>query len=412
MPKKQVLAVFFFGLLVSLVSVLPAHAHGDSVVPQVADGAGVIRTKFDFTNMSPVERISKIKLLFFRQDGSAWSVPTNQGTNSEFTLSLGRFQTLRIETLGTTSTLTSGYAIIRNTEATTIFDEDFEVATTVYYEILSGSNVVDTVSVPMGQPALSFVIPVEIDSSKNLFTGFAIVNLVNLNNNVQLKLWKASTPSSADATDDGTVNFTLNPNEQRARYLNESGFFPTKTTFKGMLLGFSSKPVAILGLLQTSTPGGLQYATLVPAYEDNLRKDTYMHLRQEFPLDADIPISDYFNNADDDFPWDLVYESQSNTSRRLVPQNGALVSVVGTQSETQFDNISLEQLQARTYDANNIDLSDGSSNLVRGFAFAIKTALGRYVKVRVAEVYSLDRVRSDGTTRVNKDLALEIFVYR
>ena len=412
MPKKQVLVVLFLALLASLISVLPAFAHGDSVVPQVADGAGVIRTKFDFTNLSPVERITKVKILFFRQDGSAWSVPTNQGTASEFTLNLGRFQTLRIETLGTTSTLTSGYAIIRNTESTTIFDEDFAVATTVYYEVLSGSNVVDTVSVPIGQPALSFIIPVEIDSSKNLFTGFAIVNLAASSNNVQLKLWKASTPSTADATDDGTVTFTLSAREQRARYLNESEFFPTKTTFKGMLLGFSASPVAILGLLQTSTPTGPQYATLVPAYEDSLRKDTYMHLRQEFPLDADIPLSDYFNNADDDFPWDLVYESQSSTSRRLVPQNGALFSVVGTLTETGFDDLSLEQLQARTYSASNIDLSDGSTNLVRGFTFAIKTGLGRYVKIRVAEVYSLDRVRQDGSTRVNKDLALEIFVYR
>src|SRR5688572_18907386 len=270
MPNKQVFVVFFLAVLVFLVSVLPALAHGDSVVPQVADGAGVIRTKFDFTNLSPVERITKVKILFFRQDGSAWSIPTNLGTASEFTLSLGRFQTLRIETLATTSPSTSGYAIIRNSELTTIFDEDFEVATTVYYEILSGSNVVDTVSVPMGQPALSFIIPVEIDSSKNLFTGFAIVNLTGSSNNVQLKLWKASTPSSSDATDDGTVTFTLNANEQRARYLNESEFFPTKTTFKGMLLGFSALPVAILGLLQTSTPAGPQYATLVPAYEDTL----------------------------------------------------------------------------------------------------------------------------------------------
>lgn len=412
MPKKQVFAVFSLALLASLISVLPAFAHGDSVVPQVADGAGVIRTKFDFTNLSPVERISKVKILFFRQDGSAWSVATNQGTASEFTLSLGRFQTLRIETLGTTSPTISGYAIIRNSEITTIYDEDFEVATTVYYEVLSGSNVVDTVSVPMGQPALSFVFPVEIDSSKNLFTGFAIVNLAGSSNNVQLKLWKASTPSSSDATDDGTVNFTLNANEQRARYLNESEFFPTKTSFKGMLLGFSAKPVAILGLLQTSTPGGPQYATLVPAYEDTLRKDTYMHLRQEFPLDGDIPISDYFNNADDRFPWDLLYESQSNTSRRLVPQNGALFSAMSTLTETQFDDVTLEQLKARTYSTSNIDLSDGSTNLVRGFAFAIKTALGRYVKIRIAEVYTLDRIRSDGSTRVNKDLALEILVYR
>src|SRR5262245_56744160 len=107
-----------------LIAAVPALAHGDIVVPQVADGLGAdgtrYKTKFDIVNLSQLEKITKVKLIFSRQDGTAWSLGTNQGTGSEFTLSLGPLQTIRIETNGTPA-LTSGYAIVRNTEITSVF---------------------------------------------------------------------------------------------------------------------------------------------------------------------------------------------------------------------------------------------------------------------------------------------------
>src|SRR5437867_4335083 len=106
-------------LLITMASffwTVPAWAHGDKVIPQVVDGAGVARTKFDITNLSfdPNLRITRVKVLFFLQNGSPWSIPTNRGTVSEVNLDLGMFQTIRIETLGTTQNQTAGYAIIRN----------------------------------------------------------------------------------------------------------------------------------------------------------------------------------------------------------------------------------------------------------------------------------------------------------
>src|SRR4030095_1540605 len=351
MLKGRISRILFFIPLFLLLRSFPLWAHGDKAIPQVFDGGGVGRTKFDLTNLSPEFPISKLSVQFFGQDGSPWTVTTNQGTGTSFNLNLGPFQTTRIETTGASPSLTVGYAIVRNTERTTQFAEDFEVAITVFFEILNGPNVVDTVSVPVGQPTVSFAFPVEMDNAVNLFTGFAIVNLTDADNNVALTLYESTTSgSSIPPPNSGTVNLTLNSRQQRAQFLNESNLFPTRTKFKGMLLGFSSGPVAILALLQTGTPFGVQFATLVPAYQDALRRNTHMYLQQGLPLDADLPISDYTGNSEDSAPWDILYETLSPTMRRLVPQSGAMVAPIGVRSDNQFDNeVTLEVLPGLVY---------------------------------------------------------------
>jgi hypothetical protein len=388
---------------------LPLCARGDKVIPQVPDGIGgdgsVWKTKFDITNLGPTTgtRITNVKLLFFHQNGTPWTIGTNVGTVSEITLDLGAFQTIRIETSAATA-LTSGYAILRNLEPSNEFSEDYEVAITVFYEISRGGGIIDTVSVPVGQPTMSWVFPVETETARNLVTGFAVVNLSGAPNTLTLSLWRATTPTSGNATQQQQIDITLDANEQRARFLNESSLFPNVTSFKGMLLGQADRPVSILALLQTPAPGGVQYATLVPAYQDALRRNTAMYLRQGFPLDADIPVSDYIGNAEDTLPWDLLYETQSTTARRLMTRSGAAFSVIGSRSAEQFDNdVSITFLRGLTYDTNPIDLSDNSANLVSGFTFAIRTALGQYVKVRIAEVINRGS---------EFDLALEMYVYR
>lgn len=421
MPKERVYRIVFLTLLTIVAQSVVAFAHGDRVIPQVAEGtlAGLTyRTKFDIINLSPRQRISKVKVLFFRQDGSPWSVLTNQGTVSEITLNLGLDQTIRIETSGSTAALTAGYAIIRNMETTfSTYSDDFEVGISVFYEILSGPDVVDTVSVPTGQPTLEWIFPVETNDAKKLYTGFAIVNLANESNKVTLTLLEATTPSSKDGTLGPPVEFTLNANEQKARFLNESGLFPSKTTFKGMLVGYSEKPVSILALLQTSTPSGVQYATLVPSYLDAMRRNTYTFLpqpllgRSGMPLDVDSLVVDYFqeNRLDQALPWDLIYETQTRTTRRLVPKNAATLAVIGSRTAVQFDDITLDELKGYSYSSSNIDMSDASANLKENFAFAVKTSLGRYAKLHVASVIKATDA-STGDTYSN--LALEIYVYR
>jgi hypothetical protein len=160
---------------------------------------------------------------------------------------------------------------------------------------------------------------VEIDSGSNLLTAFAIVNLLAGTNTVRMQLFRESSPSSGPASDGGSAAVTLNPAEQKALFLYP-GIFPSAGSFAGMLTGKTDGPVAILALLQSPTPTGVQYATMVPAYLDSLRRNTYMYLRLGYSLDADRCISDYWWDQnqihepgiepDVTIPWDLLFERQ------------------------------------------------------------------------------------------------------
>ncbi len=403
---------FFPWVAVSLMVALaaPALAHGDRVIPQVADGINgdtIFRTKFDITNLDVSNTLSKVTLLFFQQNGSPWTVATNQGTGSQIPLNLGPRQTLRIETLGTSS-LKSGYAIVRDLETTTVYPDDYDVGITVYFEIARGGAVIDTISVPAGQPTSYWTFPVQTEITQELVTGFAIVNLADSPVSVKLDLYQAGATPSSSASFYATYTLALNAKEQRAVYLNQ--LFPSLSSFRGSLEAESldastqvSKPVAVVALLQTPTPTGLQYATMVPTYFDYLVRNSAVLLAQGYSLDADMTLSDYL--AQDSRPWDVLfqYNSSNSAQRTLVAQNGASLASIGSRDPTAFDAISLSDLRGLTYGLQSIDMSDGSSNLQSNFTFAIKTNLGRYAKVRVSRVITEDS---------GKSLGLEVYVYR
>jgi hypothetical protein len=314
---------------------------------------------------------------------------------------VGAFQTVRIETLGTGS-LTAGYAILRNLENPTSFAEDYQLNISIYYEVKKFNEVIDTVTVVVGQPTIAWVNPAEVDTSKNLLTGLAIVNLSNSSNSVVFHLYKATNSPSGPAADTAIVTIILRPNEQRAIFLTDAVLFPNLTSFKGMLLGIAEKPVAILSLLQTPTPTGVQFATMVPAYADALRRNSNIYLKETFPLDADQPASDYYLNRSDAAPWDLLFE-QTASGRQLTPQSGAQLAAIGNLSDSQFNSYTIEQLQGLTYSANPIDMGNTSANLIPGFTFGVKTGLGRYAKIRIVDVIQRD---------TSRDLALRVFVFR
>jgi hypothetical protein len=421
MTKRTLYMVALAILLLPFLRAVPAVASGDKIVPHVVNGLDSVanltyRTKFDITNLGPDPStpITKVTVLFRKTDGTPWTLATDQGTVSEVPLNLGAYQTIRITTLGN-GVFAHGYVIVRNLEATTAYAEDYEVAITVYYEVLSGNNIVETVSVPLGQPTVKWGFPVEIDSSKRLDTGFAIADLSGAQNQITLQLMQATTPTSNQATSGGSATLTLNANEKQARMLTE--FFPSATKFKGMLFGQSiGGPVAILALEITPVQTGSQYATMVPAYIDSLRRNTMTYLPQGYSLDADLPVVDYLHNENDpldqdlETPWDVLFQTTSGStngaSRSLVPQQGATLSIIGIKDGSQFDGLTQEYLRSLNYTGDSIDLSDGtSSQLQVGFTFAIKTGLGHYVKVRIRDYVGY----SDSAY---KDMMLEIFVYK
>jgi hypothetical protein len=440
MTKRRVWTTVLSLLILPLLRAVPAMAIGDKVVPHVVDGIqgdGIrYRTKFDITNISPALnfRITKVTVLFFRNDGTPWTVGIKDPTDSSRTLNVssytpdfGTSQTIRIETLGA-GALASGYAIVRNLEtAWDVFPDAYEVALTVYFEVLArnsggGYDIIDTVSVPAGQPTISFTFPVEIDRtvSPNLLTGFAMVNLTDTQNTVTMELWETRSPLTGNAVKYAqTANITLSSSQTTKKtvgFLHETQFFPNIQKFKGIAVATAQYPVSIMSLLQTPTPTGVQFATLVPAYLDALRRNTLMYLPQGFSLDADVPIVDYYRDetatVDDyyEMTWDLLFETigTAGTSRRLTAQQGATFAVIGNQTVDQFDNITLSDLldpAKYTFTGDFIDLNNGSTNLRQGFTFAIKTTLGRYARVRIRDVI----LREPDTV---KDLTLEIYVYK
>ncbi|MFH1573898.1 MAG: hypothetical protein ABIG68_07925 [Acidobacteriota bacterium] len=379
-----------------------ALAQAEQVIPHVADGAGIIRTKIDIANASPNMPISRMKIFFYRADGTPWTVSSNLGVANEFMIFLGRNHTMRLETLAASEGLVSGYAVIRSTEGNPAQSVDLRVSMSVFYEVLSGSTVIDAVSVPNGRPTLHWMFPAQYDVYRYLFAGLALVNLSGENNAVTLQLWNANPPYVADASSGGTTVLTLKPNEKVARYLHESTFFPDRTAFQGVLVGTSQKPVAVVALLQTPTPSGPQYSTLAAEYRDAMHTEGYVYLGDGQKLDVDVPQVHYVT-MDDSGSLDLYYRFVSSTVRKLAPQNGARLAALGVRTLNELNTLTLDQLRALSYGAGEIDMSDISGNMIQGFTFAVQTALGRYAKVRIGQVVSYGD---------NKDLALQIYVYR
>jgi hypothetical protein len=390
------MAVFLF------IGTIPALANGEQVIPHLTDGSGVIRTKIDLSNLSSTTVITRMKIYFFLASGDPWVVATNLGTASEFQLDLGKNQSARIQTSGLSAGLVSGYAVIRSFEWNPATSTDWRLGVSVFYEVLSGGQVVDTVSVPNAQPTLHWLFPAEFDYASDLFSGFALVNLADSDNEVSLQLWASFTPPSADASNAGSATITLKPGEKFSQFLHEKKLFPPRNSFRGVLVGTASKPVAVVALLQTRTPSGPQYATLSAEYLDAQHTEGFVYLADDLHLDADIPVAHYVT-LDDSGSSDLHYQFTSSEVHRLVPRNGAGIAVFGIRSLNELNDISLDQLRNLSYSAQSVDMSDFTGRMTPGFTFALRTALGRLAKVRVAQVIQRGYY---------KDLALQIFTYR
>lgn len=421
---KRCTCVAVLAMLLAILAA-PAFAHGDRVIAHVVNGlidsqGQRYRTKIDITNLGPDPStpINKLTVYFKHRDGTEWFVGTDQGTVSQIALTMGASQTIRISTSGS-GTYEDGYAVVRNLGPTTIYAEDYDVSISVFYDVMNTSgNVIETVTVPVSQPTVSWSFPVENDSTKGIGTGFVVVDLSSApaGNLVSLKLMQANPTPSGNAIDGGSKDIPLSANAKLVRMLTEADIFPGATNLRGTLVGQSTGPVAILGLLITPVPGGFQYATMAPAYIDGLRRDSMAYLPQGFALDADLNIVDYFHSQTDpidpalETPWDVLFETDNSDTtgarRHLLPQQGALLAVIGDKTGTDFDAITQEALRPLVYSSNIIDLSDATgNNLHPDFCFAIKTGLGRYAKVRIRDIV-------DFPSSAYKALILELFTYK
>jgi hypothetical protein len=188
----------------------------------------------------------------------------------------------------------------------------------------------------------------------------------------------------------------------------------------------------------TGAQSGIQFANVAPAYRDSLRRNTFTMLPEGFSLDADKAIVDYFrdgyydyyrsayyydfiNKSGDDYyeiPWDVLYDFSFDdpTLRWLVPLGGAQIAPIGVLTSDAFNALTLQDLRSGSYtfSTDYLDLSDSalilsdiSGNPTPGYAFAIKTSLGRYVKVRIFYINTYS-----GDPYETNDLWLQIYVYK
>src|SRR5512147_3229830 len=69
--KTLLRLVLAIGLFTGAVRM--GFSRGDKIIPQVVDGPGWM-TKFDLTNVSTQARIQNMKLSFYKNDGSHWTL--------------------------------------------------------------------------------------------------------------------------------------------------------------------------------------------------------------------------------------------------------------------------------------------------------------------------------------------------
>jgi hypothetical protein len=410
--------MFCLVLLTGMVQI--GFCRGDKVIPQVADGSGLV-TRFDLVNISGTQTISHMRLAFYHNDGSKWYVPTNQSATavSEITLNLKPRQTLRVETLGTSNPTVAGYAIIYDEETeNSINSVDYVLGITVYYLLSKSSGLADAITVSVPEPTALAAMPMEMNKSQGTSSGIAVVNLAGTANKIYVVLYSA----------DGSLflnsrSFTLGAGQKWSGYLDNDdstvGLFPElqTTAFKGMAEISATGPIALLTLLENRGWDGVaRYSTLAPVDKEALRRNTYMVLLQAdinypyMPIDLDGFTVDYFRNADmnEAYPWDLEYRfASSDTSKRfLQPWNGATIAPLGYKSGLDFDLLSLSNLKSLSnYTTDNIDLS--GTNLYQYMAFAVRTDLGNYAKARIVRIINT----TDGTYNY-KDLVLEVCIYK
>jgi hypothetical protein len=417
--KSLVKLIFCVALF--FVSIQVGFSRGDKIIPQVVDGPGWA-TKFDLTNVSTSSAgniVGTMRLAFYHNNGTPWTLQTSVGTGSSFTLTIGARQTLRVETLSATQPVAGGYAIIYDEEAqNSEYSEDFVLGISVFYVVLDGSKVVDTVTVSVPQPTALAKIPVEMNDTQGIYSGLAVANWAGASNVIKIDLYSSSGASS------GSVSFTLSSGEQRAKFFDDSTLFPSLKSFKGMAEITADGPIALLGLLQTragdNTP---RYSTLVPVDMESLRRNSYMVLLQAdtdlnpfMPLDLDAMVSDFYRvtGNPDGYSWDLEYRygSTSNPSdtstRYLQAYNGTAIVSLGTYADAPFDALSLPDLKGVTYTANNSINLTGDSNLYVNRTFAVRTDLRNYAKMRIFRIIDT----TDPDSRPLRDIVLEVVVYR
>lgn len=412
-----------FCLVLLSGAVRMGFSRGDKIIPQIVAGLDEFGktwvTKIDLTNISSTLAINltsqRMRLVFYKNDGTPWALLTSEGTGSSFNLELNRRETLRVQAIGG-GALETGYAVIYDeVEDNSPYSQDYVLGISVIYQMSSAAGVTEAVSIPLREPTSAATAPMEVNNNQGVYSAVAIVNTANVVNTVSVALY--TTTGGPERT---VKNLVLAPKEQRTAFIdNDPQLFPGLTSFRGMAEITSDRPIVLLSLLQTrAADGNPQYTLLAPVDKESLRRNSYLVLLQAdlgdpyMPLDIDGFTSDFYritggnDRPTERYSWDLTYRHNEGdvATRFFHPVNFAEMAYLGINDGGQFDAISLPDLKAMTYSTADINVSAAAVE----DTFAIRTDLGNYAKARIVRV--IDHTGAD--TLHYQDLVLEVVVYR
>ncbi len=230
-------------LLFCLASPTLALAQRYFSFPHFASGGGWASDIY-LTNQGS-QTAGDVLLSFFDDNGTPLAVPTNQGTNTAFGLTLAPGETKAIRTT-TTGTFIVGHALVR-------FSSSASISGSEIFRYVVGNTTSTQVGVPLQAPFQHFSFPVAIELSSGTNTGVALANPVigssqNQEQSVVLNLLREN------GTLQQSVAVKLGAGQHAAKFLNE--LFPGLDNFSGALSISAPAAIGVLGLRQSGNVYG------------------------------------------------------------------------------------------------------------------------------------------------------------
>lgn len=219
-------------------STLPVFAQRYTVFPQFASGGGWSSEVF-LANQG-LSAVSGIVVSFYNGDGSLLTVDTNLGSSAALAVSLnaGATQVVRV-TPG--STTTTGYIVIRYPASVT------PVTATEVFRYQPGNTVLAELGVPQQDTDNNYSFPVEVNSSAEVATVFALAN-PTFDSTSPPAQTLILTLINSDGTIQRTTTKALTAGQYSAGYITD--LFPGLDNFTGSVSVSSPLRVGVLALRQ------------------------------------------------------------------------------------------------------------------------------------------------------------------
>ena len=200
-------------------------------LPHVVVGGGYTTT-INATNLVP-DQTDWIYIYFFRENGAAWTVPTNLGNYNRVDLWTGPHQTQTVVLSSQSTLIESGWAMIVSPGPTAV--------AMTYAATVDAVPVASTGVLP-AQPDVLSILPVSVAAAAGRDTGIALVNPSKVAGDATLELM------DADGTVVDTRTVPVPAKGKFVGFLTAAALFPGVTDLEGFVKVAASQPMAAAAL--------------------------------------------------------------------------------------------------------------------------------------------------------------------